>query len=264
LERVGTIQLAGQTIIVRQSGSVAPNAPNISGVLDATGAAPVLVSGAWMSIFGTNLASSSRQWNGTDFSGNRLPTRLDDVTVLVNGFLAHVAFISPTQINFLAPDFPGVGPVEIRVSNSLGASRPFRLNKEAVAPNLFSFSASNLRIASAVFADGSRLAPAGLFPGTQYRPARRGEVISFFATGCGSTIPGTPTELIVANPAPLSRPVEVWSGSVNFTVLYAGIVSPGLCQINAVVPQGISSGNMPVFLRVGNANSSGTVVVPVL
>ena len=40
---------------------------------------------SWVTIKGTNLAGTQRQWTGDDLSGGKLPTSLDGVSVSING-----------------------------------------------------------------------------------------------------------------------------------------------------------------------------------
>ena len=60
-------------------------------------------SNTYLEIFGENLSSTTRTWDGADFNGPNAPTSLDGVSVTVNGKPAFVFFISPTQININLP-----------------------------------------------------------------------------------------------------------------------------------------------------------------
>jgi uncharacterized protein (TIGR03437 family) len=59
-------------------------------------------------------------------------------------------------------------------------------------------------------------------------------------------------------------PVTATVGGVPATVYYAGI-APGLVegamQVNVQIPDGISSGSVPVVLQVGSATSQAGVLV---
>lgn len=46
--------------------------------------------GSWISIFGTELAPTTRLWLGSEIIDGVLPTKLDGVSVLINGKLAAV------------------------------------------------------------------------------------------------------------------------------------------------------------------------------
>src|SRR5579871_6895267 len=120
------------------AASVARGAPVINNVLNAASAQPGIASATWISIFGSDLATTTTSWG--DFSGGKLPTTLGGVQVTVNGLSAYVAFISPGQINALVPDDPTIGKVPVVVTNSTGTSNVFMATKQALAPALFAYS----------------------------------------------------------------------------------------------------------------------------
>ena len=55
--------------------------PVITGVSNNASGAPSIESGSWVSIYGTGLSTTTRPWQASDFSGNSLPTTLDNVSV---------------------------------------------------------------------------------------------------------------------------------------------------------------------------------------
>jgi uncharacterized protein (TIGR03437 family) len=59
-----------------------------------------------------------------------------------------------------------------------------------------------------------------------------------------------------------SLPV-VTIGGVQATVLFAGLVSPGLFQFNVVVPPGTPSGDIPLSATFGGATTQSGVVIAV-
>ncbi|MEI9971732.1 MAG: hypothetical protein WDO73_06570 [Ignavibacteriota bacterium] len=75
----------------------------ISYVENAASFLPGFSQGSWTTITGANLAGTTRTWTAGDFNGANLPTQLDQVSVTIDGKAAYVYFISPTQINVLAP-----------------------------------------------------------------------------------------------------------------------------------------------------------------
>jgi uncharacterized protein (TIGR03437 family) len=89
-------------------------------------------------------------------------------------------------------------------------------------------------------------------------PAARGTYISIYATGEGQTSPGG-IDGFLPTAATLSRPnaaVAVSIGQINAAVLYAGTASfDGFFQVNAVIPQSLSPGSVPITLTVGAAAS---------
>ena len=63
------------------------------------------MSGSWAQVNGTNLSDASNIWQAADFAnlGNKLPTDLSGIQVLVNGTAAAVYYVSSTQISFQVP-----------------------------------------------------------------------------------------------------------------------------------------------------------------
>jgi hypothetical protein len=92
--------------------------PTITGVSNDASGAPAIESGSWVSIYGTGLAATTRQWQASDFTGNNLPTTLDGVSVLIDGKKAAISYVSPGQLNVQAPTDTATGPVPVQVTNS--------------------------------------------------------------------------------------------------------------------------------------------------
>ena len=93
----------------------------------------------WVTITGGSLSASTRVWAISDFTGQNLPTKLDGVSVTVNGEQGFVSYVSPTQINFLAPTDIATGPVEIVMTNNGLASAPTSATLASAAPVFFYF-----------------------------------------------------------------------------------------------------------------------------
>ena len=262
-ERVSALTIAGQPFTLRQLGTA--TVPSIARVMDAASSGTVISSGSWVSIFGANLSRTTRTWASSDLVslGRRLPTTLDGVSVTINGRPAVVAYISPSQINALAPDDSQMGTVLVTVSNNGAGSNSFSVAKQRTSPTLFTYTSGTTVYAAATHPDGTLVAPEGLFPGTGLRPASRGGMITLYATGCGPTSPATPSGEAVAVPAPVAGTVRVLASVFTLPVSYAGIVSPGLCQFNITVPSSMPVGNVPIILQVDSSESRALVVLPI-
>ena len=90
------------------------------------GGAPSIAPYSWIEIYGENLASTTRAWAASDFSGNAAPTSLSGVTVSIGGVPAVVSYISPGQVNaFVPPAALTAGPVQVTVSNGTQTSAPY-------------------------------------------------------------------------------------------------------------------------------------------
>lgn len=227
---------------LRPAGGTPPPAlraenPVVNGASYAAGICP----GAWIAIFGENLAPAgvSRIWNPeTEIIDGRLPTSLEGTSVTVNGRAAAVYFVSPTQLNVQAPDEDVTGGVEVRVTTPAGTvGATVALLRHA--PGLFAFSPRRSRYAAAVHADGVLAAPEDLFGvGVPARPASPGDVIQLYGTGFGPTNPPTPAGIVLSAPAELADPaaLKIRIGDVEASVQWAGLIGAGLYQFNVVVP----------------------------
>jgi uncharacterized protein (TIGR03437 family) len=139
---------------------------------------------------------------------------LDGVSVTINAKPAFVEYISPTQINAIAPDDATIGSVPVQVTTPLGASDSATVLKQASSPAFFTYQSGSTTYVAAIHLDGTLVGPAG----PSSRPAVPGEVIEIYGTGFGPTNPVTPTAQLVAQPAPLSVPAQVTIGEVNAQV----------------------------------------------
>jgi uncharacterized protein (TIGR03437 family) len=203
--------------------------------------------GAWMAIYGANLASTTRTWTAADFRGDVLPVSLHGVSVTVNGIPAAISYISPGQLNVQCPDISVTGastPASVIVQSQGNASQPFTTWVKPMGPALFSM-ASTLTpgevYVAAIHADGTLVGDRGDFGLASTRPAANGETISIFGTGFGPTVPPIPAGVMPASPQPLAATVSVEFFLTEAQVTYAGVVAPGLVQINLVVPDNLHS-----------------------
>jgi uncharacterized protein (TIGR03437 family) len=178
-----------------------------------------------------------------------LPTQLDAVSVNVNGKPAFISYISPTQINALAPDDAALGSVLVEVIAPNGLSVPVAADKNAYAPGWFMFDPDGRKYIAAVHPDGAYLGRAGLYPALDFRPAKPGDIVVLFGTGFGPVDPPTPTSDLVSRPGQLTNQVTVRIGGLMAEVQWAGLVSPGLYQLNVVVPD-VPDGDQEVIAEI--------------
>src|ERR1035438_7873077 len=197
---------------------------------------PGFSQGSWVTIKGANLAGTTRIWTAADFVGPNLPTQLDGAGVNIDGKPAYVYFISPGQINVLAPVDTASGPVAVQVTYGGAASNVVNAAESTLSPSLFLFDPQGRKYVAAVRSDGPYIGPPNLF-GTALPtvPAHPGDVLLLFGTGFGPTNPATPigTTFGTANPA---ATVTAKFGGVPATVQFAGLVAPGEYQFNILVP----------------------------
>ncbi len=238
------------------------SAPSISMVASAAGGQTGSVPGAYLSIYGTNLAARTGDWSGAIVNGH-LPTQLEGVSVNVGGKPASVYFVSPEQINVVAPDV-APGPVEVQVTSFGGASAPFPTMSQQHGPALFLW---NGKYAVATRPDYSLAAPSGLFPGLATIPAKPGDVIVLWGTGFGPVSPAAPSGMLT----PLDKlystanTVTVTLGGTNAPV-YGAALAPGyagLYQIAIQVPNSAPDGDIPVKVSIGGVPSPDNVFLTV-
>jgi uncharacterized protein (TIGR03437 family) len=241
-------QIVSQTY--KQINEAPPsNLPVITSVNTAGGFQHITQNG-WVEIHGGNLAPVGASFNGVtwdsapELAGGLMPTQLAGVSVTVNGKPAFVSYVSSGQVNVLTPVDSTTGPVPVVITRDGTASIPFYVNMKVSAPSLFHNGSSNYVLAT--HADYSLIGPASLsVPGYPYSPARPGETITFWGTGFG-----LPSGGIVNGSASQSGALpgfpEVNIGGVDGTVLFAGLVGPGLYQINVTLPPGAVSGDNTV------------------
>jgi len=241
--------------------------PTITGV-GVSGGGTNIAQNTWIEIYGSSLAPASvgaggLTWSSApSFASFQMPTELNGVSVTVNGNPAYVYFISPAQVNVLTPLDSTTGPVAVEVNNGGAASAAFTANLQAVSPGFLRFN-DGIHIA-ARHADYSLLGPASLsVPGYTFTPAVPGEIILLYGDGFGlpvSTL--TPGSAVQTGPLPTPWP-QVTIGGTTATVRYAGLSSPGLYQINVVVPANAANGDNQVIATYAGASSPTGAMIPV-
>jgi adhesin/invasin len=175
--------------------------------------------------------------------------------VTVNGVVAPLYYVSPTQINFQMPAATASGSAQIAVVSSTGqGSAPAPLITP-VQPGLYVD--ANLR---------AKALNQNLTVHTPQTPIPAGNYVILYLTGMGPTTP----PVADGQPAPTS-PLAVLNGSVQATVggipanvSFAGLAPgfAGLIQVNAQIPNGLAPGDQPVFVTInGVASNAGLITV---
>jgi uncharacterized protein (TIGR03437 family) len=239
----------GVTLTVSQA---AGPPPTITGVLNAASYQAIVAPATWVSIFGTNLAATTYTWQSSDIVDGQLPTSLQGVSVTIDGIPAFVEYVSPSQINVLAPDDTTTGPVQVQVTVSGQTSSAFTATESQFSPGFFTIDSAGH--VAALHADYS--------PINTSRPAQPGETILLYATGLGPTTPVSPTSQVVSTPAGLANSAQVTIGGTAATVSFAGLVEPGTYQLNVIVPN-VSSGDAALLATVNGVSTQSGVLVTV-
>lgn len=197
--------------------------------------------GSWASIFGVNLAGTTRSWANADFHGNTLPTSLDGVTVNIGGQSAAIAYISPGQLNVQIPAGLTAGAVTVEVIRDGQSSGPALGELRAAAPALFTYSTLGGTFAAAVFLDGNPVSNRAALPG---------ERIQLYGTNFESAPAGS----IIRTAVPLATLPTVKIAGVAAKVEYAGLVGAGLYQVNILIPD-VPAGNQVIDLSYGGVSA---------
>ena len=236
--------------------------PTISAVLNGASFLPGFSQGSWITIKGTNLAGTTRIWTGADFVGSNLPTQLDGARATVDGKPAYVYYISPTQLNVLAPADAAQGSVQVQATYAGQTSTATSAVESAFSPALFMFGPLGQKYVTAVRSDGQYIGPANLYPGLTV-PAQALNIIELYGTGFGPTNPTTNFGQTFSGAPPTTNTVTCTIGGVPATVKFAGLVAPGEYQLNIEVPSGLPPGDNLVVLKVGGVTTQANAYLTV-
>ena len=136
--------------------AIAPSGGLVSGASFQAG----IVANSWITIVGANLSSKTDTWDNAVVNG-ALPQSLDGVSVNVGGQPAYIAYVSPGQINALAPNVTP-GNVSVTLTNSNGTSAPVMAVAQIAQPAFFHWGT----YAVATRTDYSLAVKNGTFPGS--------------------------------------------------------------------------------------------------
>jgi uncharacterized protein (TIGR03437 family) len=161
-------------------------------------------------------------------------------SVMVNGSAAPLYFSSYSQIAFQVPMETALGTAQVQVQRDGIAGNTITVQVVDRAP----------RILVIVNPDGS-------VPSSAH-PAKVGDTLVIYSIGLGPTSPAAVTGAPAPGVEPLARLIAMPSvefgsgffGSFSVTPAFAGLSpgSVGLYQVNAAIPQGVSSGVVNVTL----------------
>jgi len=232
-----------------------------SSIGNAADGVAVIAPNTWVSIYGANLAATTRAWATKDFVNNALPTAVDGVSVTVNGKAAFVGYVSPKQINILTPvDTAPGAPVTVAVtSNSLAGSSASVPDMQC-SPAPFFYKSGSPYIAAVHSDNVTPIGPTTLFPNSS-TPAKPGESIVIYATGYGDTSPQVGNGVVVPGHLPLATIPVVTIGGATAQISFAGVTAPGLYQFNVTVPSSLPDGDAQVSISVGSyVNPTGAMI----
>jgi uncharacterized protein (TIGR03437 family) len=244
--------------------SAPPAAPSVTsgGIVPVYSTVTTIQPGEWISIFGTNLASSTATWSGN------FPMSLGGTSVTINGKSAYLWFVSPTQINLQAPSDTATGPVPVIVTTAGGAFTS-TVTLAQFAPSFSLLDSKHVTgiilrsNGSGAYGGGSYdiIGPTGNSLGYPTVAAKAGDSVELFAVGLGPTNPVVPAGQALSGAAPATNSVSLLINKVNVIPTFAGLSGAGLYQINLTIPAGLGTGDVPLSATVGGAQTQSGVVI---
>lgn len=237
-----------------QTPSAATPSIATGGVGNAAGGAAGVCSGCWISIYGTGFATAARALAGTDLVNNTIPTTLGGVGAQINGKAAFIQYVSPTQVNVLAPADSSAGTVSVTVTNSSGTSNAATVTMATVLPGLSTLSnyVRAVRYPDGVIVNGTGAEEPGYTTSAAIGP---GDILALYGTGFGPTSANLADGLVFTGAYSTTNPVTVTIGGTTAEVLWAGLVGPGLYQLNVRVPATLADGDHPVLATIAGVSS---------
>ena len=233
-----------------KTASVSKPAITSGGIVNAASFQSGITPGAWLTIFGQNLATASHALTSAELVNGNLPVTLSGVSVKINNQAAFLTYVSPTQLNIQAPADTSLGSVPVTITNAAGTPDVTIATLAAEMPGLFKIG----NYAAAVRADGT------VVSGTI--AAKPGDIISLYGTGFGASNPAVAPGVLIQTAVPLTSAVTVTIGGVNAQVAFAGLSAAGLNQINVTVPA-VNSGDVEVIAQVNGVRTQAGALLKV-
>jgi uncharacterized protein (TIGR03437 family) len=193
--------------------------------------------------FGTNLATTLVLADATP-----LPTTLGGTSVRVNGVLAPLFFVAPTQVNYLIPSETLAGSAVVEIVSADGTLSRGTVNLASATASLFTSNSQGTGAPAAVSTrDGVSFLAVGNPDGSS-NTLDPGDYLVLFGTGIRRAAKAT---------------IKITIGGRNAPLLYAGAQGgfAGLDQMNTQIPADVS-GLVDVVISI-NGKPANTVKVRV-
>ncbi len=200
--------------------------------------------GEMISIFGTRLGGR----DGVNANGvGALPIELGGVRVTIGGRAVPLLAVSTREIRASVPYSAVPGRSEITIERDDLTTVTYPLEIAPAASGIFTADGSGLGLAAVVNDNGTLNGP--------NNPARRGSVVSLFATGLGAVSPppadGALNPISPPWPIPTERFELYFAPDRTMEILFAGPApgqAPGVFQVNARIPAVAPAGRVPIKL----------------
>ncbi|MBI1786671.1 MAG: hypothetical protein HYR60_03845 [Acidobacteria bacterium] len=206
-------------------------------------------------LYGVDLAYSTRALQPADLSAGAIPMVLDGVRVNLGGLYSPLLFVSPGQINFVVPYLLVAGELDLYVERDNTRGPKVRIRLEEAAPALFATESTIL----ATHADGRLLSAEA--------PGVPGEVVVLYSTGLGRTEPDQAPGRLAVTADRIRRLDELrvlLDEEPVSRILYCGVTPgfAGLYQINLELPETIGK-NPELRIVLGDQGSPAGYRLPV-
>jgi len=247
------------------------SAPVVQAILNAASWAGGAVSpGEIVTMFGVGIGPAAPVYM-TDANGNGyVDTNIGGLNVTIDAQPAPILYADPNQITVQVPYEVTQGTNKaVVVTNGTGTPANGTVLIGATAPGIFTADGSGAgQIAALVYS--STAGTTALNSSTN--PAHAGDIVEFYLTGEGDylTAPAAHTGYIIPSssvPANMPTLPAVTIGGAAATVNYAGPIPGsmvGLLQINAIVPNGATTGAaVPVTVSIGGTPSQANTTIVV-
>jgi uncharacterized protein (TIGR03437 family) len=235
-----------------------------------TGIAP----GAWISIYGANLSSTTASW--APQANEPIATTLGGVSVTIDGIPAALSFVDSyipgysglTQINALVPGGIHVGTQINVVVTSQGVAGPaYAIQSAPFLPSIFNSvgpgtSPVRYYVNAVDPTTGELLGNVSANPSV-VRAVSPGDTIDLYAIGLGAATPEFPTDTVFSGAYSLVSNFNVVLAGVSIAPTFAALISPGLYQVRIVVPQETPAGDQPILFDFGSAQSAKSVYLTI-
>ncbi len=249
------VSIAGTVLGHWNVGALAGAAPTVSveGVVNgASFTGGPVAPGEIVTLFGTGLGPSEIAYAYYDGSGY-LGNYAGNTRVFFDDVQAPLIYSLGLQVSAIVP-YGVSGTTRMRVEFEGRSSSEVLLPVTAAAPGIFRYGGQ---------AQGVIVNEDGSFNSVS-KPAPRGSIVTFFATGEGQTVPAGITGTLPKNgiwPEP-AGPLTVTFGGVPGHVEFKGLVYAGVLQVNVTVPNDAPAGSaVPLVVNVAGVSSpSGTTI----
>ena len=270
--------------LLTRSVQSASSGPLITSVTVANGGTAI-AQNTFIVIKGANLVPANTPSTGViwstapSFASGLMPTQLNGVSVTVDNKSAFVYFYcsaltdpacTQDQLNILTPLDTATGPVPVVVTNPSASSPPFTVNLNAIAPAFLLFGATQYIAATHLNNTGCAasglvdcyVGPTSLYPGDSV-PAKPGEAIVLYAVGFGLPSTALVNGSATQSGALPTNPVCQLGGNPT-VVSFAGLgSSPGLYQLNIVVPGSAANGDNLFSCTYGGSSTPAGALITV-